>query len=203
MDKLESPINGEIILIRHAEKIELTPDLTEPELTLTEKGKKDALNLGKLLKERGLSKSIRFFVSPRFRCIQTAEYISKGAEILEPIITHSKLLGSPGPFVIDHEIGGKVFNNFSLTEVVSNYIDGYLQGCFTPLDVGCQSLFDFMAIQSSSKYISIHISHDAIIIPFIFWYSKINLVQNWLPPLGGLKITNKSSEIMLETLEEI
>ena len=192
---------GDIILLRHAEKAQLTKDITEPELPLTAKGIEDAKSLGMLLRNQGHSEHLCFNVSPRKRCIQTARYIAMGAGITEPLILTNHNLGSPGPFVIDHEIGYKVFNNAPLKEVVRKFIMGDQQGCFLPMEKGCQNLYDYLTSNSDSNSISIYISHDAIIIPFVYWLTSEDLVESWLPPLGGVHISDTISKTLLNPQE--
>ncbi len=192
---------GDIILLRHAEKAQLTKDITEPELPLTAKGIEDAKSLGILLRNQGHSEHLCFHVSPRKRCIQTARYIAMGAGITEPLILTNHNLGSPGPFVIDHEIGYNVFNNAPLKEVVRKFIMGDQQGCFLPMEKGCQNLYDYLTSNSDSNSISIYISHDAIIIPFVYWLTSEDLVESWLPPLGGVHISDTISKTLLNPQE--
>jgi hypothetical protein len=194
----KSPLHkGDIILLRHAEKAALTKDFTEPELPLTAKGVEDAESLGMLLRKHGHSEELRFFVSPRKRCIQTARYIAIGAGISDPLILTNHNLGSPGPFVIDHEIGYKVFSNAPLEEIIRKFMMGDQQGCFLPMEMGCQNLHDYLTSNSNSDSLSIFISHDAIIIPFIYWLSSQDLLESWLPPLGGIHISDDISKILL------
>ena len=198
----KSPFHkGDIILLRHAEKAPLTKDITEPELPLTAKGVDEAKSLGMLLRNQGHSEELRFFVSPRKRCIQTARCIAVGAGISDPLILTNHNLGSPGPFVIDHEIGYKVFSNAPLEEIIRNFMMGDQQGCFLPMGEGCQNLHDYLISNSDSDSISIFISHDAIIIPFIYWLTSEDLVESWLPPLGGIHISDNISKTLLNPQE--
>jgi len=198
----KSPFHtGGIILLRHAEKAALTKDITEPELPLTAKGVEDAKSLGMLLRKHGHSEELRFFVSPRKRCIQTARYIAIGAGISDPVIPTNHNLGSPGPFVIDHEKGYTVFSNASLEEIIRKFMKGDQQGCFLPMELGCQNLHDYMTSNSASDSLSIFISHDAIIIPFIYWLTSDDLVESWLPPLCGIHISDDISKTLLNPQE--
>ncbi len=200
----KSPFHkGDIILLRHAEKALLTKDITEPELPLTAKGIEDAKSLGRLLRNQGYSEHLCFHASPRKRCIQTARHIAAGAGITEPLILTNHNLGSPGPFVIDHEIGYKVFNDTPLKEVVRKFIMGDQQGCFLAMEKGCQNLYDYLASNSNPDSISIYISHDAIIIPFIYWLTSEDLVESWLPPLGGIHLSDNISKTLLNPQEAL
>jgi hypothetical protein len=198
----KSPFHkGETILLRHAEKAVLTKDITEPELPLTAKGVEDAESLGRLLRQQGHSDELRFFVSPRKRCIQTARCIATGAGISDPLILTNSNLGSPGPFVIDYEIGYKVFSNEPLEEIIQKYMMGDQQGCFLPMEIGCQNLYDYLISNSNTDSLSIFVSHDAIVIPFIYWLTSEDLIESWLPPLGGIHMSDKISKILLNPLE--
>ena len=191
---------GDIILLRHAEKAQLTKDITEPELPLTVKGIEDAKSLGMLLRNQGYSENL-CFCKPSKKMYTDSPIHAMGAGITEPLILTNHNLGSPGPFVIDHEIGYNVFNNAPLKEVVRKFIMGDQQGCFLPMEKGCQNLYDYLTSNSDSNSISIYISHDAIIIPFIYWLTSEDLVESWLPPLGGVHISDTISKTLLNPQE--
>jgi hypothetical protein len=78
---------------------------------------------------------------------------------------------------------------------------GDRQGCFTPLELGSQELYDFIKSESEPNLVSIFISHDAIIIPFIYWLESINLGESWLPPLGGISISDEMNVLFSSPLE--
>jgi|TARA_B100000315_G_C14330654_1_gene475083 hypothetical protein len=192
---------GKSLLLRHAEKESVSKAYSEPELSLTPKGNRDAVKFGELLHLLGFEEKLRFFASPRKRCIQTANHIAKGAGLSSPSISTSKYLGSPGPYVINKEVGQEVFSSSPPEEIVKKYMMGDRQGCFTPLELGSQELYDFIKSESEPNLVSIFISHDAIIIPFIYWLESINLGESWLPPLGGISISDEMNVLFSSPLE--
>jgi broad specificity phosphatase PhoE len=74
--KTLDPARQNILLIRHAERFEITAIATSSQVLLTEKGKQDAVALGQRL--AGRFGPVRLYHSPVERCGQTAECISRG-----------------------------------------------------------------------------------------------------------------------------
>ena len=63
------------LLLRHADRDDIPQGSFGNEILLNEKGKQNAQRFGEILSERKIN---RIFTSPVGRCVQTAEYITKG-----------------------------------------------------------------------------------------------------------------------------
>ncbi|MEN8215566.1 MAG: histidine phosphatase family protein [Pseudomonadota bacterium] len=156
-----------IYLIRHAEKSLVG------EQTLTKKGLQDAFFYGRKLSQTGI-----FFdlikTSPVTRCVQTAEKIVEGMNIDIPI-QESRLLGNPGIFVKDDQKAAKVFNQYSVCEVINQLIQNkHLEG-FYPIKQASQLLIDEFALLTNQSIL--YISHDAIIMPFVAYINGITEID--------------------------
>ncbi|RKZ85649.1 MAG: hypothetical protein DRR19_16070 [Candidatus Parabeggiatoa sp. nov. 1] len=178
-----------LYFIRHAEKSLVG------EQTLTQNGLQDAFFYGQKLSRTGI-----FFdlikTSPVTRCIQTAEQIVKGMNIDIPI-QESGLLGNPGIFVQDDQKAAKVFNQYSVCEVINQLIQNkqHLE-VFYPIQQASQLLIDeFNTARLTNKSI-LYISHDAIIMPFVAYINGITEIdeKQIINFLQGYEIIKSASQ---------
>ncbi len=93
------------LLIRHSDRDDIPQGSFGNEILLNEKGRQNAQSFGENLSGRKIN---RIFTSPVGRCIQTAEFITKGygssVEIIE-----TTALGAPGLHITDEKIAGDFF----------------------------------------------------------------------------------------------
>ncbi len=107
------------MLIRHGDREQIPVGEFGNEVLLNDKGKRNSFAFGESLKEFSIN---RIYTSPVPRCIQTAEYISKGfGKDLEIITT--KCLGDPGLHIADEKIAGEFFLNFGFDEMYKRFIN--------------------------------------------------------------------------------
>lgn len=177
------------LLIRHSERNKIPDhvhDITEP---LNENGEKMSVELGCELKN--YCNKIRIISSPVGRCLQTGKAILKGFG-QDPELEISTVLGEPGPFVVDRDIATQVFISMTCVKVVEAQIsDVQLDGIRSKKD-GSEYLLNYIVgemSKSENSVITIFISHDACIIPFINFYTneKFNKEQ-WLDFIDGVVI---------------
>ncbi len=159
-----------ILLIRHAEK-----SLTGKQ-NLTSKGIDDALNYGKKLKQQGVYFD-EIISSPVKRCMQTAEKIIEGLES-RINIQKSHLLGEPGMFIINDKKAAKVFDKFTVCEVINMILKKKELLGFLQINEACKPMIDEIQIKIALNKSVLYISHDVIIMPFIAAYtSKIRTIK--------------------------
>ncbi len=177
-----------IYLIRHAEKSLVG------EQSLTKNGLQEAYFYGQKLSQSGI-----FFdlikASPVTRCIQTAEKIVEGMNIVIPI-QESGLLGNPGIFVQDDQKAAKVFNQYSVCEVINQLIQNkHLEG-FYPIKPASQLLIDEFKTARLTNQSILYISHDAIIMPFVAYINGITEIyeKQIINFLQGYEIIEVSSK---------
>ena len=102
------------LVLRHAQREDIPPGSFGEEVQLTQQGIKASERLGELISKRlpGMVVS-----SPIWRCIATAQAISRGAGWSAGIATDSRL-GKHGPFVSEPEVSGRLFMEVGISEIV-------------------------------------------------------------------------------------
>lgn len=108
------------LLLRHADRDDIPQGSIGNEVLLNEKGKQNAQCFSEKLSERKIN---RIFTSPVGRCVQTAEYITKGygrrVEIVE-----TTALGAPGLHITDEKIAGDFYLQYGFDEMYKRFIKG-------------------------------------------------------------------------------
>ena len=99
-----------LILIRHAKSSWDEPGLSDAERPLNERGKKDAPEMAKRLKDKGLKIDL-FLSSPAKRAKRTARYIAEELDVKKDKIETEEALYGAGPT--------------AFIEVISNLSDKY------------------------------------------------------------------------------
>lgn len=175
------------LLIRHGERDAIPDGSFGNEVLLNENGKQTAKSFGESLSGRKLNK---IFTSPVGRCIQTAEFISKGygssVEIIE-----TTALGAPGLHIADEKIAGAYF----LKHGVLKMYDQFMQGVKIPgvprIEEIRSSLTNFLSESTNDKGLTLFVSHDMLI---AFYHYSINKTiytkDNWVNYLSGLTLKN-------------
>ena len=108
------PASPVAVVLRHAEREEITSGTFGNDVSLTRRGSDSAHRLG-----MGLSSRMMGVVnsSPLPRCIQTADAIIAGAG-WRANATPDRLLGDPGPFVVEPELAGRLFLDMEIEAIV-------------------------------------------------------------------------------------
>jgi broad specificity phosphatase PhoE len=183
-----------IVLLRHGHRQEIPQGGFGHDLTLTEKGKKSSLRLGKKLADILWGE---IHSSPLIRCQETAEHFLKGAG--QKLSIHlSPLLGDPGPFVYDDAKAGPLFLANTPYEIMQKLLARKnLPGMRTIEEGG--RLFDAY-LKTVSRFPCLMISHD-IIIALLYAYFSKSILQKFPDYLGGFclnldKRDNKSSHVL-------
>jgi len=183
------------IIIRHADREHITPGKNEDE-PLNETGKINSIRFGEKL---SIFNGVKIFTSPVGRCIQTGEAIIKGFQ-KQGCISQSNILGEPGPFVLDGQLAGQMFNEFGTKCIVEKQIAGEKIIGIRPLADGCKLLKNYIVSKMNMKIegnILIFISHDAIIAPFIYKYTREKFGrENWLDFLDGITLMKENKNIL-------
>ncbi|MCX7677630.1 MAG: histidine phosphatase family protein [Spirochaetes bacterium] len=156
-----APNTNFALIIRHAEREQITETFRALEALLTEKGKQEAVLLGKTLARFG-----NFIInhSPVQRCKQTAEKIAEGIiESGSSAQINGSLVELGGPYITGHwsdivsEIDKRGFNGF-----VRAWFDGKLpETLIAPLDVSAKQQAAILRIQLERGDASyVNVSHD-------------------------------------------
>ena len=166
------------ILMRHADRNSIANSDNEYE-PLNELGIANSIEFGKKL--TGYS-AINIFSSPYDRCIQTGKNILQGAH-KTGAVSESEMLGEPGPFVFDRDLAREIFRNIGPHGTVKNLIAGVELAGIRPLAEGCLLLKDFILSEinaAAGGTLLIFVTHDAIVAPFISFYTGEKFdKENW------------------------
>ncbi|MCD4792409.1 MAG: histidine phosphatase family protein [Bacteroidales bacterium] len=171
------------LIIRHADR-ELIPDSEfGNDVLLNEKGIKNSIKFGKLLKQYTINKII---TSPIDRCVQTSKLIVKGYRKDIEII-QSKALGDPGLHVYDAKKTGDFYLKHGFDEMYKRYKTGQkIPGVPKPEELK-KSMTNFITTNTNQKGITIFITHDSVIAFYDFALNnKSYTKENWINYLSGM-----------------
>ena len=176
------------IIIRHGERPEISDGVLGDNVLLTERGKAEAVEFGKLLAPYEISK---IFTSPWQRCIQTAECIRQGlGSNIE--IEQDKYLVSW--HVIDSKKSRKSFDDYKVFGIFEKFVQNEeIPG------MASQELLRTKTMQWLNQHTSkrtLFVTHDALIAHFAFannihTYSK----EHWVNFLDGVIVDFSESPL--------
>ncbi len=173
------------MLIRHAERYPVDSREVDHYVKLTERGVKDALELGKRL----MGNITQIVSSSVPRCLDTADAIKRGSGQVSVPLTTDWRLGNPGIWTIDHDASWSSFLKLGLPELLRRQVMGERISGYRELEQGTRILIDFMIQHSMDRGLSIYVSHDAIIAPIIGRLLNLHEVEDFFPTfLEGLVI---------------
>lgn len=171
------------LIIRHADR-ELIPDgEIGNDILINEKGVKNSIELGKLLKQYKINK---IFTSPIDRCVQTSEFITNGYGKNIQIIK-SNSLGDPGLHVSDEKEAGDFYLKYGFDEMYKRYKQNKkIPGVPKPAELK-ELMTDFIKTNTQQKGITIFVTHDSVIAFYDFALNdNIYTKDNWINYLSGM-----------------
>ncbi len=175
------------LLLRHADRDDIPKGSFGNEILLNEKGKQNAQNFGEKLAEGKIN---RIFTSPVGRCVQTAEFITKGygrsIEIIE-----TTALGAPGLHISDEKIAGEFFLQYGFDEMYKRFMrDEKIPGIPTITELN-HRITTFIKEHTAQNGTTIFITHDMLIAFYHFSINKkVYTKANWINYLTGLTFKN-------------
>ncbi|MBN2893565.1 MAG: histidine phosphatase family protein [Bacteroidales bacterium] len=173
-------------LIRHTERYTIKDGESGDDINITPDGKKMAIEYGKSTQNKILNK---IFTSPIKRCIQTAEQIINGYNKQVEIIS-TKMLGDPSAFVKDQKLAYSHFTKTSFFDGYYKLIRGGERPGFYSLEEGAQRMDNFIKENTTTKGLTLFISHDIVILYYIYTKTKkVYSAENWLDFLDGILVT--------------
>ncbi|MCC7222483.1 MAG: histidine phosphatase family protein [Chitinophagales bacterium] len=175
------------LLIRHSDRDDIPQGSFGNEILLNEKGRQNAQSFGENLSG---SKINRIFTSPVGRCIQTAEFITKGygssVEIIE-----TTALGAPGLHITDEKIAGDFFLQHGFDEMYKRFIQGEKIPGIPNIGELNHRITSFIKENSTQNGTTIFITHDMLIAFFRYSIDKtVYSKDNWINYLTGLTFKN-------------
>ena len=175
------------LLLRHADRDDIPQGSFGNEILLNEKGKQNAQIFGEKFAQRKIN---RIFTSPVGRCIQTAEYMTKGygrsIEIIE-----TTALGAPGLHIKDEKIAGDFFLQHGFDEMYNRFMQGKEIPGVCSIEEMKSSMTKFITDNTENKGITLFISHDMIIAMYHYCLNKtVYTKENWINFLTGITFKN-------------
>lgn len=180
--------NGKIsLLLRHADRDDIPQGSFGNEILLNEKGKQNAQRFGESLTERKIN---RIFTSPVGRCVQTAEFLTKGyGRTIEIIETTA--LGAPGLHITDEKIAGEFYLQYGFDEMYKRFMQGKEIPGIPNINELNQRITNFITENTTANGTTIFITHDMLIAFYHFSINKkVYTRDNWINYMTGLTFIN-------------
>ena len=179
------------LLVRHGERRHITPE--DPDfgahVGLTERGREQALSLGKCIPAEG---DMSLFSSPVGRCMETALNIGVGRGIEKPQVQPLDCLAEY--FVQDYDEYTKVLRaGFyeGICEWLKNEAAGKPRGdkeAFAPLPARSEEMLSMMLEKGGARF-NIFATHDAWVVPCLTHFCKMTFTpQRWMNYLTGMAV---------------
>ncbi len=184
------------ILVRHAERPQFRVRRLGNNVPITAGGASASVKFGA---EPGIRSITGAYSSPVLRCVQTADKILEGARLNHVKVTTRSTLGEPGSYIKNRWAAGRHFLLRDAPGVIEEYIArGKLDG-FLPLKEGSTALLSSILHDLSDKNSrNLYVSHDAVIAPFIYYYTGEKFGRDhWLNFLDGVIITAQGDDVRL------
>ena len=179
------------LLIRHADREAIPAGEFGNEILINEKGKQNAFEFGRKLKEFQVNK---IFSSPIPRCIQTAEFIVEGYGAKLEIVS-TKCLGDPGLHVADEKLAGEFYLQYGFDEMYQRFIRVETIPGIPDKEAYKQLMSDFIKVNSKENGLTIFVTHDSLIAFYHYCLNKkVYTKENWVKYLDGLILTNELKE---------
>lgn len=149
-----------VVLLRHSIRDELPPDGIGYTLPITEEGKQQGASLGQILGKR--LKTLHS--SPLTRCMETAEALNQGAELMLPI-SEDRLLGDPGAFVLDGELAWTNWERIGSRGVMRHLVkeDDALPGMARPGEAAHHLVSHMLTIADERLGVHVFVTHDTLV----------------------------------------
>jgi broad specificity phosphatase PhoE len=175
------------LLLRHADRDDIPQGSFGNEILLNEKGKQNAQSFGEKLAE---SKINRIFTSPIGRCVQTAEFLTKGyGKTIE--IIETRALGAPGLHITDEKIAGEFYLQYGFGEMYNRFMQGKEIPGIPNITELNQRITNFITENTTANGTTIFITHDMLIAFYHFSITKkVYSKDNWINYMTGLTFIN-------------
>ena len=179
------------LLVRHGERNHITPN--DPDfgahVGLTERGREQALSLGKCIPAEG---DMCFFSSPVGRCMETALNIGVGRGVENPQIEKLDCLAEY--FVQDYDEYTKVLRA-GFYEGICEWLKNEAAGnprrekeAFAPLAARSEEMLSMMLEKGGARF-NIFATHDAWVVPCLTHFCKMTFTpQRWMNYLTGMAV---------------
>jgi hypothetical protein len=180
------------VLIRHGEREPFVRGQPGSTKILTARGKRQSQIFGASLPKVPL----RVYASPVMRCIQTGEEMLAGAGISDET-EGSLMLGAPSAYVVDDDIVREFYVVNPIKIVSLRYVSGETLPGHYPIMEGTRRMFDFVKSTLVDGKISVCVTHDAWIVPFVSILADYDFTNDWPDFLDGCILMRRGEEYVL------
>ena len=174
------------LIVRHAERGEIPSGEFGADVPLTAQGMADAQRLGAAL--RSVREQVSAVSSPVRRCVQTSEAILRGGG-LPGVAALDRMLGDPGPFVVDPQVSGKLFLQTGIFEIVHRQLgDTEPPPGMRPTAEGIELLLCLTTDNLENQgRLNVYVTHDAVLSVLVATLFRSPLEETgWPQYLEGL-----------------
>lgn len=192
-----------VLLIRHAERTEVTDIRTSSAALLTEQGKADALSCGRMFGSR--FGKVVVWHSPAPRCEATAFLLAEGASA-----SHESRVPGSLPWLGGDFVGGDpdLINDEISAHGQEGFLRKWFDGCYSPTDIAplarCASIVLSGALgqfQGSDGRVIVDVTHDWNLMFLREAYMCLRHEEVGTPPyLDSVAIIKREDRLLIWTL---
>lgn len=190
-------------IIRHAEVGTAPSGQGDNDRGISKQGRKEAEALGReLASHPGGLRLVKS--SPVGRCVDTARALLSGAGRSLKIV-QSRVLGSPGCFVVDGDLAYRNFRRYGVDGVVQRLLEGSkLIGMRSVADGVALLLDEVVTDLKRLSGLGLYISHDAILVPFVLHTTgRMTTRGNWISFLDGVSLWQEGNGLFMAWRQEV
>jgi hypothetical protein len=157
------------LVVRHAERPIFKGAKAPHGVSLTDRGKVQAEQLGRVLTEQGIR--IDGCASSHVpRCVQTAELIARGNQYAGPL-EQSASLGGSDLFVIDNAALDHTLDTYTINDIIADQLAGRNVPGMLDLLSGMR-IFLGRVLADRSKRFEVFVSHDLFVCPAVHYLTR-------------------------------
>jgi broad specificity phosphatase PhoE len=173
-----------VLLMRHAERKDVTGFTPGPEILLTARGALEAERFG-----AALTLPVGYLhASPFPRSVDTASAIARGARVAHRVEI-KEWLGVPGTLVTDWSLAEQAYRAWGPDGVLIRQLAGNAIPGFCPLEDGVATILRHLwAMTTLDAALSIAVTHDSVLAPVLATVTdwEPTSVESWPNYLDGL-----------------
>lgn len=188
----ETEWDAAAVLMRHGEREPFIKGQHGSTKVLTARGKRQSQAFGAVLPKVPL----RTYASPMVRCVQTGDEILAGAGISGET-EKSLMLGTPSAYVLDDDIVREFYVVNPVKIMSLRYVAGETLPGHYPVTEGTRRMFAFVESTLVHGGISVCVTHDAWIVPFVSVLTGYDFIDDWPGFLDGCILLRRGGEYFL------
>lgn len=185
-----------VLLLRHSERPPIPLGQTGDDLPLTKQGGRLALTLGQHLNGRLRSLS----TSPVRRCMETAEWLQRGANVDDVLIQPDHLLGDPGIFITEPSPAWQTIQRLGMEQIMMRLMnkESQLPGFSNPVNAVSKLINHTLCQMQSGPGLHIFVTHDFLITTTVaIMLNKALPVEDWPDFIEGVFFCHEGEQLIM------